>query len=288
MPNAGAGCRWVHELDNNSMPHVRHLDAAGGFHRARNGDLRQTGTGYEAGVPESGVKATSWSERPGVGMERATGSGRRVPVRGASLPVEAVERGFWAVLASVVPPKRRARRKPEARLPKIARDEVFEQITRRFSPGAEELVVSGAALKREVKRGREVAVSLEAYERAREAIAARNELPTRAGQAAWPPGAQTVAARLGKSSWSAAMENMGLSSRGPGRPRGSGHLAEEDFMTALRDFNRDCEESGRRPTYSAYGEWVRKQKESGFSRPSGSTVRQRYLSWSAACEAAGI
>lgn len=221
-------------------------------------------------------------------MDRETESGRRTSVRGASLPVEAVERGFWAVLASVFPPKRRPRRNPEARLPRIARDETFGQITRRFQPGAEDLVITGAALKREVTRGREVAISLEGYERAREEIAARNELPTRAGQAAWPPGAQTVAARLGKASWSSAMENLGIRSRGPGRPRGTGRLTEEDFMNALRAFSSECAAEGKRPTYSAYAEWVRKEKKGGRARPSGSTVRQRYLSWSAACESAGI
>lgn len=212
----------------------------------------------------------------------------RSPVRGVSLPDEAVERGFWAVLATVFPPKRRPRRSKTGRVPKIARDETFEQISRRFTPGAEELVITGAALRREVERGRDVAISLEGYEKAREVIAAQNSLPTRAGQAAWPPGAQTVAARLGGTSWARAMETLGVRSSGPGRPRGSGRLTEEDFMDALQQFHQSCQADGSRSTYSAYCTWAREEKAAGRPRPSGSTVRQRYLSWSQACRAAGI
>lgn len=206
---------------------------------------------------------------------------RKKTVRGASLPTEALELGFWALMAQIHPPEATAAIEEE-QLPKS----VLDPIAKRFAPNVDELLANARALKAEVEKGRSLVVSLDEYEKARARLASRNQMPTRPGQAAWPPGAQTISARIGNGSWAEALEKLGIDVHAVGRRKGTGRLTEDDFTQALRQFVRQSATQRTKPTYAAYCQWAKEQRADGIDRPSGSTVRQRYLTWSAALQAA--
>ena len=222
--------------------------------------------------------------------ESKLGEARKQAVRGVSLPDEVVELGFWAVLAATVPPPPDPRDSGvEGGVGNTGDGEVSEtarkQIAQRYRPGLDALLAGAVRLRSEVRDGRNLAISLGRYEKARGGLAATNRVPSRPGQAAWPPGAQTVAARFGGGSWADALRALGISAEPGGRARGSGSLADHDFKAALDAFFRDCGEGGGPTTYSAYCAWVQEETDNGRRRPSGSAVRQRYSSWSGALAA---
>ncbi len=223
--------------------------------------------------------AVKSSEQP------STGSAR---VRGASLSREAVELGFWAVVAQMLgliskdPATARSRsRRVEVVVSRRAR----EQIEKRYDGRTDQILEKALeARDRVIGADKVLNLSLGRYEKERRRLASSNSRPHRPGSAAWPPGAQTIAARLGAGSWATAMRNLGVEAEGQGRPRGSGKLQEEDFFRALSDFLAVEEVAGKRATYACYSEWAR---TCGSDRrvPSGSTVRQRFGTWSAALAA---
>lgn len=229
-------------------------------------------------------------------IEQKKDEGRQVKGRGASLPFPAVELGFWAVLSVLSPPRENAESsqvKSDSE-PSLEADggeeirvdgELLRKITSRFGADPLPIIANGLALRREVMEGeRTVSLSLDRYERTRAELAREIGSGTRAGQAAWPPGAQTIVTRVGHGSWTTAMHALGVQPQGPGRPRGTGRLTTEDFHEALRAFQADCERAHSKPTYAAYCRWVGEEKVAGHSRPSGPTVRQRYGTWRTALE----
>ena len=245
---------------------------------------------------------------PGMGGQALAGSNsgdtRKHAVRGVSLPNEVVELGVWAVLAVAFPPlqgpigeegggARSAGDEggglsaDEGEAVGVVSETVRKKIAQRYRPGLDTLLDGAVRLRNEVRDGRHLAISLGRYEKVRSGLAAANQVASRPGQAAWPPGAQTVAARLGGGAWAEALRALGVSAETGGRARGSGSLANHDFKAALAAFFHDCGEGGGPTTYSAYCAWVQEERANGRHRPSGSAVRQRYASWSGALAANG-
>lgn len=105
------------------------------------------------------------------------------------------------------------------------------------------------------------------------------------GQIAWPPGAQTVAARFGDGSWAKAMQNLGVSAAPGGKRRGVSTFSEQDFHRAISAFLKSCEEPSASASYEAYVKWAKTERSQGNSVPAAQTVRQHYRSWSAALAA---
>lgn len=198
-------------------------------------------------------------------------------VRGASLSDEAVELGFWAVAGQIMGITRDSVGNVE--LPPGVRAE----IAKRYQGDLESLLAGAVRARTLVAEGEKMGgVSAARYERERVQISLRNAVEAKPGSAAWPPGVQTVMARFGEGSWSRALGVFGLSGAAQGRELGSGRLTRGDFEEAVGRFTRDCELLGRAATYAEYGRWAKEEKASGRPRPSGSTLRQRYGSWSAA------
>ena len=243
---------------------------------------------------------------PGMGGQALAGSKsgdtHKHAVRGVSLPDEVVELGVWAVLAVAFPPLQGPRNDDgdgarsagdeggdlsvdEGEAVSEVSETVRKKIAQRYRPGLDTLLDGAVRLRNEVRDGRHLAISLGRYEKVRSGLAAANQVASRPGQAAWPPGAQTVAARLGGGAWAEALRALGVSAETGGRARGSGSLANQDFKAALDAFLQDCHGGGGPTTYSAYCAWVREERANGRHRPSGSAVRQRYSSWSGALAA---
>ena len=198
-------------------------------------------------------------------------------VRGASLSDEAAELGFWAVAAQVMGITGQSAGTPE--LPQAVRAE----IAKRYEGDVEVLLAGGARARALVAEGEKMGgLSAARYERERAQIALKNAVAVKPGRAAWPPGVLTVMARFGEGSWSNALGAFGLAGGGKGRELGSGRLSRSDFEEAVDKCVRDCALSGTATTYAQYGPWVAGEKAAGRPRPSGSTLRQRYGSWSAA------
>lgn len=204
-------------------------------------------------------------------------------VRGASLSAEAAELGFWAVVAALAGVEGADRAGVEE-VPSA----VLSQIEKRFEGDVAGLLQAAAEAKRLAEMGElKERVSMGAYERQRAAIAQSNAIAAKPGSAAWPPGGQTVMSRFGGGTWSGALRAMGLPADGQGRARGSGSLSDADFTDALRAYFAFCTAENQTATYAGYCTWVKSEKEAGRPRPSGSTLRQRYRSWSGALAAAG-
>lgn len=205
-------------------------------------------------------------------------------VRGASLGDEAVKLGFWVVVARIMKVAADSRSDSFEEISEPVRAE----ISKRYQGDLPALLSQAAhAQAQVVARTSEVSVTAAAYERSRAEIAGLNTLESKPGSAAWPPGAQTVMARFGGGAWSAALAELGLPGAGQGRALGSGRLKQVDFEDAIGAFVKDCAAKGISATYAEYGRWVKGEQEAGRPRPSGSTVRQRYRSWSAALELRG-
>ena len=227
---------------------------------------------------------------PGMGGQALAGSRsgdtHKHAVRGVSLPDEVVELGVWAVLAVAFPPLPDPHGEEGDGVGNVS-ETARKKIAQRYMPGLDTLLDGAVRLRNEVRDGRRLAISLGRYEKVRSGLAAANQVASRPGQAAWPPGAQTVAARLGGGSWADALRALGVSAETGGRARGSGSLANHDFKAALAAFFHDCHGGGGPTTYSAYCAWVQEERANGRHRPSGSAVRQRYASWSGALAANG-
>ncbi len=209
------------------------------------------------------------------------------PSRGASLPIEAVELGFWAVVATASGSETGDGDVDSAAVEAIG-NRVRESIEKRYRPGADRLLRRALNLRNEVRRGRSVKISSAAYERTRLEIAAKNQVQLTAGQAAWPPGNQTVAARFGGGSWAEALGHFGVAPSGSGRTRGRNTLPDEDFTSALRAFRSHCEDTGTTLTHAGYGRWVKEERAAGRPRPAAATMRQRFGTWAGALTAAGL
>ncbi|WP_099332358.1 hypothetical protein [Actinomyces minihominis] len=205
--------------------------------------------------------------------------------RGASLPIEAVELGFWAVVATASGSEGD---QVESAAVEAFGNHVRQSIEERYRPGADRLLRLALSLRDQVRGGRSVKISSAAYERTRIEIAAKNQVQLTAGQAAWPPGNQTVAARFGGGSWSEALGHFGVAPSGGGRTRGRNTLPDEDFTRALRAFQAHCEEQGSALTHAGYGRWVKEERAEGRPRPAAATMRQRFGTWAGALEAAGL
>ncbi len=205
-------------------------------------------------------------------------------VRGASLSTEAAELGFWAVIATMAGVLGSAKIKENA-----VSTATLSQIQKRFEGDLDGVLSAALQAKRLAKSGKlKERVSMGAYEKHRAAIAETNPLASKPGSASWPPGGQTVMSRFGGGTWSGALEAMGLPAHGQGRARGSGSFTDADFADALHAYAALCTKEERPATYSGYCAWTKEEKEAGRPRPSGSTLRQRYRSWSGALAAADV
>lgn len=109
------------------------------------------------------------------------------------------------------------------------------------------------------------------------------------GRNVWPVGASTILKRA-SGSWSAALQNVGLSASSRARPSGFGsaRFTEEQFRAALRDFTVTGGQAGFTTSYQSYVDWRKLQQQQGRSDlPSGPSIRNTYGSWSAALEREG-
>ncbi|MBO0594826.1 hypothetical protein I2485_00240 [Nesterenkonia sp. E16_7] len=122
-----------------------------------------------------------------------------------------------------------------------------------------------------------------------EFLAAQPAAPGR-GRNVWPVGASTILKRA-SGSWSAALQNVGLSASSRARPSGFGsaRFTEEQFRAALRDFTANGGQAGFTTSYQSYVDWRKLQQQQGRSDlPSGPSIRNTYGSWSVALERDGV
>lgn len=120
------------------------------------------------------------------------------------------------------------------------------------------------------------------HDRARLEVLARLGRVSSRGAAQWPVGSRTVSTRLGGGSWSEALTRLGMAAPVSVRPGGNRRFDEDDYLSALQDFQDACVHAGTTPSFVAYGTWCAEQRSEGHRRPAGATLRQHFGSWSQA------
>ncbi|MCD4548862.1 MULTISPECIES: hypothetical protein [unclassified Schaalia] len=132
-----------------------------------------------------------------------------------------------------------------------------------------------------------VAPSGAKIDRVRSRVLGNWRLHSTKGAILWPPTARTIAVRLGDGAWNDAMRKLGFTVSSRGRERGGLRFTDADFKAALQEFAQ-AQGPGVSLTFMKYNEWAQKQRELGHLVPSSATLRQRFVRWPHALEAAGL
>lgn len=212
----------------------------------------------------------------------------------AQVPRSAIDASLWFVLGRSLTAEGSQTQQAQTAKAAALDADVVEVVSRMLSEqGAAQLTETVLST---IRAGREhlahdaaLTLSAKRYDELRAEFIDQHMLDGGKGRTLWPVGSTTALKRAG-GSWNAALSQAGLATSAKPQAAGFGkaRFSAEQFQAAIRDFNAACEDAGSAPTYQAYGQWQRGQKQQGRSdRPSGAAIRNTYGSWKAALASDG-
>lgn len=146
------------------------------------------------------------------------------------------------------------------------------------------LGIIGAA-KQHIGSHPETTITGSRYDDLREELVPALGWESRRGATPWPPTRQTLMGRY--TYWNAALESVGLAPAKKGRPPGLVKFTEKLYEKAVREFVAEMTERGLHPSHDRYIDWAASMNAAGHERPSSSSLRNYFGSWSAALRVAG-
>lgn len=207
----------------------------------------------------------------------------------AQVPRSAIDASLWFILGRSLTAEGSQTGQTQPAEAAVLDAELVEVVSRMLSEqGAQQLTETVLGT---IRAGREhldhdpaLTLSAKRYDELRAEFIDQHMLDGGKGRTLWPVGSTTALKRAG-GSWNAALSQAGLGTSAKPQAAGFGkaRFTAEQFHTAISDFQAACEDAGSAPTYQAYGQWQRDQKQQGRSdRPSGAAIRNTYGSWKAA------